>query len=265
VLGASATSLGIIEGVAEGVNSLLKVSLGWLATGRRRRDRCILGYPISSVRRPLIALTLAGSRCCWSARSIARGRASAARRATRCSPASPIVVARAASSAFHRAMDHTGAIIGPLVATVFLFFLPGQYRTLFLLTAIPGAIAVAMLFFVKEPEAAPQPRTQRRHSRTPSCRTLPTRLYCCSGSCCSSASATPPTRFCCCALSDALGLRHVHPAAVGRAPRRQGVALDLGRRTVGSSRPPLCHRPRLGDLRRRLHRLRAGDQRPARL
>src|SRR4051812_17888120 len=56
VLGASATSLGIIEGVAEGVNSLLKVISGWVADRRaRRRPIVILGYAISSAARPLIA------------------------------------------------------------------------------------------------------------------------------------------------------------------------------------------------------------------
>jgi len=52
-------------------------------------------------------------------------------------------------------MDHIGAIVGPLIATVFLFFLPGRYRLLFLLTAIPGALAVASLFKVEEPEPLP--------------------------------------------------------------------------------------------------------------
>jgi MFS family permease len=51
-------------------------------------------------------------------------------------------------------MDHTGAIIGPILATVFLYFLPDRYRLLFALTAIPGAIAVAMLFLVREDDAA---------------------------------------------------------------------------------------------------------------
>src|SRR5215216_4864154 len=58
VLGASATSLGIIEGVAEGVNSLLKIVSGWMADRRsRRRPLVIIGYAISSAARPLIAFT----------------------------------------------------------------------------------------------------------------------------------------------------------------------------------------------------------------
>src|SRR3954469_2675424 len=60
VLGASATSLGIIEGVAEGVNSLLKGIAGWGRDRRsRRRPLVLLGYTISSVARPFIALSTA--------------------------------------------------------------------------------------------------------------------------------------------------------------------------------------------------------------
>jgi MFS family permease len=51
---------------------------------------------------------------------------------------------------FHRAMDHAGAVVGPLAATAFLFFYPGAYRMLFALTIIPGAIAVGLLCLVKE-------------------------------------------------------------------------------------------------------------------
>jgi MFS family permease len=58
---------------------------------------------------------------------------------------------------FHRGMDHTGAIVGPLLASVFLYFYPDQYRLLFALTIIPGAIAVALICFVREP--VPDTRT----------------------------------------------------------------------------------------------------------
>jgi MFS family permease len=51
---------------------------------------------------------------------------------------------------YHRAMDHAGAVIGPLLAAAFLYAFPGEYRTLFALTVIPGALAVALLYFVPE-------------------------------------------------------------------------------------------------------------------
>ena len=58
VLGATAVSLGIIEGVAEGVNSLLKVLSGyWSDRVRRRRPIVIGGYALSSIARPFIAVT----------------------------------------------------------------------------------------------------------------------------------------------------------------------------------------------------------------
>ncbi|HVQ13964.1 MAG TPA: MFS transporter, partial [Vicinamibacterales bacterium] len=58
VLGATAVSLGVIEGVAEGLNSLLKVLSGyWSDHRQRRRPIVIAGYALSSFARPLIALT----------------------------------------------------------------------------------------------------------------------------------------------------------------------------------------------------------------
>jgi MFS family permease len=154
VLGASATSLGIIEGVAEGVNSLLKVISGWMADRRtRRRPLVIVGYAISSAARPLIAITTG-----WQQVLVIRA-LDRTGKGIRGAPRDAMLARFANESSrgrifgFHRAMDHTGAIVGPLIATVFLFFLPGQYRTLFLLTLIPGALAVAMLFWVQEPDA----------------------------------------------------------------------------------------------------------------
>jgi MFS family permease len=151
VLGASAVSLGIIEGVAEAVNSGLKLASGWWADRRtHRRPIVIAGYAISSSARPLIALTRtwpqvllvrALDRTGKGIRGAPRD-AMLARFATR--------ETRGRIFGFHRAMDHTGAIIGPLLATALLIVFPARYRLLFGLTAIPGALAVAMLFFVKE-------------------------------------------------------------------------------------------------------------------
>ena len=56
-------------------------------------------------------------------------------------------------------MDHLGAVLGPLLATAFLWRRPGAYRTLFGLTIIPGLVAVGLLFFVREGET-PQAQSQ---------------------------------------------------------------------------------------------------------
>ena len=160
VLGASATSLGIIEGVAEAVNSLLKIAAGRLSDrSATRRPLVIAGYALSSAVRPLIAVTTA-----WPQVLAIRG-LDRTGKGIRGAPRDAMLVDFATPSTrgrvfgFHRAMDHAGAIVGPLLATVFLFFLPGQYRLLFALTAIPGAVAVATLFLIREDPASAHPRT----------------------------------------------------------------------------------------------------------
>src|SRR5207245_4731839 len=65
---------------------------------------------------------------------------------------------------FHRGMDHLGAAIGPLVAAALLLLWPGRLRLVFALAAIPGALAVALLFAVRE---APDDRLARLTSIGP--------------------------------------------------------------------------------------------------
>jgi MFS family permease len=151
VLGASAVSLGIIEGVADGVNSLLKVISGyWSDRVRHRRPIVIAGYTLSSVARPFMAITTTWPQvlAIRSLDRVGKGVRGAPRDVLLARFATPTT--RGRIYGFHRAMDHTGAIVGPLVATGILFFAPERYRLLFALTAIPGAIAVALLFFVDE-------------------------------------------------------------------------------------------------------------------
>ena len=151
VLGAGAVSLGIIEGAAEAVNSLLKIWSGRVADRRpSRRPLVLAGYSISSLVRPLIAVAQA-----WGyvlairvADRVGKGIRSAPRDAMLAGWATKET--RGSVFGFHRSMDHAGAVLGPLLATLFLYFYPGSYRTLFALTIIPGAIAVALIFFVRE-------------------------------------------------------------------------------------------------------------------
>ena len=163
VLGASALSLGIIEGVAEAVNSLLKVASGYVSDRwTRRRPVVIGGYALSSVARPFIALTAT-----WPQVLLVRA-LDRTGKGIRGAPRDAMLARFAARSdrgrvfGFHRAMDHTGAIVGPLAATAILFFAPGEYRFVFALTVIPGAIAVGLLFLVPEPDAPVAAGVRRR-------------------------------------------------------------------------------------------------------
>jgi MFS family permease len=163
VLGVGAISLGVIEGVAEGVNSLLKVVSGQVSDRwSRRKAIVIVGYALSSFARPFIALTTSWTHV-LAIRAIDRtgkGIRGAPRDAMLAHYATPATRGRVYG--FHRAMDHTGAIVGPLLATVFLFIWPDRYRTLFALTIVPGALAVGLLFRVPEEASTTSKATRAR-------------------------------------------------------------------------------------------------------
>jgi MFS family permease len=151
VLGAGAVSLGIIEGAAEAANSVLKVVSGRLSDRWRVRKPIVLaGYGLSSVVRPMIALVASWPQLLLIRflDRVGKGVRGAPRDAILAACATPDTRGRVFG--FHRAMDHVGAIIGPLLASVFLLLDPGRYRLLFALTIIPGAAAVWMLARVNE-------------------------------------------------------------------------------------------------------------------
>jgi len=157
VIGAGAVSLGIIEGAADAVSSVLKIISGRLSDRWRRRKPIVAaGYGVSAMARPFIAL--AGN---WLTVFVLRfidrmgkGIRGAPRDAMLADLAS--ATNRGRVYGFHQAMDHIGAILGPLLATAFLIAYPSRYRMLFALTAIPGALTLLLLWFAREPK---QPAT----------------------------------------------------------------------------------------------------------
>jgi MFS family permease len=155
VLGAGAMSLGVIEGAAEAANSALKILSGWLADRWRSQKKLVLlGYGIASAVRPLIGVATAWPQvlAIRFADRLGKGIRGAPRDAMLAdfAPAN----ARGRVFGFHRAMDHAGAVTGPLLATAFLYFYPGNYRTLFFLTIIPGIIVI--FFILRVPERGQQ-------------------------------------------------------------------------------------------------------------
>ena len=151
VLGAGAMSLGVIEGVAEAANSVLKIVSGRLADRTGTPKRLVLaGYGLSSMIRPFIALASS-----W-LHVLALRFTDRLGKGIRSSPRDAMLAGFADLSnrgkvfGFHRAMDHAGAVMGPLVASAFLYFRPDDYRTLFALTLIPGILVVLILLRVPE-------------------------------------------------------------------------------------------------------------------
>jgi len=155
VLGATAVSLGVIEGAAEAVSSVLKILSGRFSDRwRRRKPIVVAGYGLSAVARPFIGLAR-GWVTVFVLRFIDRvgkGVRGAPRDAMLAELADPSN--RGRIYGFHQAMDHIGAVLGPLLATVFLTLHPSRYRTLFALTAIPGAFSVFLLRWAQEPGQA---------------------------------------------------------------------------------------------------------------
>ncbi len=145
-LGARPLAIGLIEGVAEATSSLLKIVSGaWSDRQGRRRPWVIAGYSLSSLVRPGMALAT-GWVAVFALRFVDRvgkGIRSAPRDALLASWAAP--EARGRVFGFHRAMDHVGAILGPVAAAAFLWVFPGRYRLLFALTIIPGLAVVALV------------------------------------------------------------------------------------------------------------------------
>ena len=147
--GGGALALGVIEGAADTIASLLKLVSGRVADRTGRHKPLILaGYGLSSLVRPLVALALApwhvlAVRC---TDRVGKG--------LRTSPRDALIAGSASSEkhgkafGFHRAMDHTGAMLGPLLAVGVLAWVTTDLRVVFALAAVPGALAVAAIVFL---------------------------------------------------------------------------------------------------------------------
>ncbi len=158
VLGVRATAVGAIEGAAESTAALLKLASGWLSDRVPRRKPLVLfGYGLASAVRPLIGIAQSVSQVLGVrvADRIGKGIRTSPRDALIADSVDPAIRGRAFG--FHRASDHAGAMVGPLLAFAFLKWGGLDLRHLFLWTIVPGVLAVAVLVFgVREVPARAQ-------------------------------------------------------------------------------------------------------------
>ena len=145
VLGAGPAFVGLVEGLAESVASLAKVVSGRISDRMRRRKPLIVGgYSLSSCARPLVALAAAP----WHVLAvrivdrIGKGVRGAPRDALLAQVTPREDLGRAFG--FQRAMDHAGAVVGPLLASA-LLLLHLDLRTVFALAAVPALACVIVL------------------------------------------------------------------------------------------------------------------------
>ncbi|MCI4627070.1 MAG: MFS transporter [Candidatus Magnetoovum sp. WYHC-5] len=163
VIGVNKSVIGLIEGVAEATASLLKVFSGWLSDRlENRKWLMVIGYEISTLSRPVVALAT-GWPHVMGFRFIDRfgkGIRTAPRDALIAESSDSSKLGRAFS--FHRSMDTMGAVIGPAIAFFILAIFSNNYRNVFWLSMIPGAIAVIIIVvFITEKKKVPLTRTQR--------------------------------------------------------------------------------------------------------
>jgi MFS family permease len=148
VLGASAMSVGAIEGAAESTAALLRLASGWWSDRlRRRKPLVVLGYGLASAVRPLVGLARSTGQvlAIRVADRVGKGIRTSPRDALIADSVDPAIRGRAFG--FHRSGDNLGAVFGPLLAFALLRWERVDLRSVFLLTAIPAALSVALLVF----------------------------------------------------------------------------------------------------------------------
>lgn len=152
VLGASLTFVGLVEGIADATASLLKIPSGWISDRmKRRKPFAVLGYSLSAISKPMLALAALP----WHVLGIRF--LDRVGKGTRESPRDALISFSTPRSllgrafGFHRGMDTLGAAFGPLLAVLILPFINENYRILFFLSFIASFFAVLVLiFFVRE-------------------------------------------------------------------------------------------------------------------
>lgn len=151
-IGASKTSLSLIEGIAESTAALVKTFSGfWSDKLGKNKPFMLIGYGLSSLIMPFYAVVVSPVQVLWLrfAERVGKG----IRTAPRDSLIAGSVANGETGAAFgvQKAMDNMGAILGPVLAFVLLLLLPNNYRIIFLLAGIPAMFGILTLFFgVKE-------------------------------------------------------------------------------------------------------------------
>ncbi|MCA1555878.1 MAG: MFS transporter, partial [Acidobacteria bacterium] len=155
-LGASPAIIGLIEGGAESISSFLKLFAGYFSDrSGRRKAPVVFGYALASIARPLLGFATSWPQvfAVRFADRVGKGIRSAPRDAMIADSAAP--TERGLAFGFHRAMDHMGAVVGPLLGFALLIMIagnrnaptPGEYKLIFLAASVPALAAVLVAAF----------------------------------------------------------------------------------------------------------------------
>jgi len=151
-IGASKTSLALIEGIAESTAALIKALSGfWSDKIGKNKPFMLIGYGLSALIIPLYTFVVSPIQVLL-LRFVERFG-----KGIRTAPRDSLIAGSIAegdsgrSFGLQKAMDNSGAIVGPLIAFAMLSSLPGSYRMIFLIAGIPAILAIFVLLFgIKE-------------------------------------------------------------------------------------------------------------------
>lgn len=145
-IGASKTSLSLIEGIAESTSALVKTLSGfWSDKIGRNKPFMLIGYGLSALIIPLYSFVVSPFQvlCLRFVERFGKGIRTAPRDSLIAGSVTNGETGR--SFGLQKAMDNSGAIAGPLAAFVLLIFFPDNYRLIFILAGIPAILGILVL------------------------------------------------------------------------------------------------------------------------
>ncbi|MEP6646740.1 MAG: MFS transporter [Saprospiraceae bacterium] len=161
-IGFSIVLIGVLEGLVEAFAGISKGYFGKISDRTGKRVPFVqLGYGLSALSKPLLAAFIFPV-WIFFVRTIDRlgkGIRTGARDALLSDESTPETKGRVFG--FHRSMDTMGAVLGPAIALIYLYFYPGQYRMMFLLAVIPGVLALLIAFLLKDKKVT-TPSTKKK-------------------------------------------------------------------------------------------------------
>ncbi len=150
-IGFSILLIGVLEGMVEAIAGFTKGYFGKHSDATGLRTPYVKwGYTASALSKPLLAISALPVWVffCRMIDRLGKGVRTGARDAMLSDEATPETKGRIFG--FHRAMDTAGAVIGPVIALIFLHFYPQKYQPLFLLAAVPGLLAIGVAMLLRE-------------------------------------------------------------------------------------------------------------------
>ena len=179
VLGASITTIGLVEGVAEAAAAITKVFSGAISDFLgNRKWLAVLGYGLGAVSKPVfpMASTIGWVFTARFVDRIGKGIRGAPRDALVADIAPPQL--RGAAYGLRQSLDTMGAFLGPLIAVVFMVWFVNNIRATLWVAVVPAFVAVALLVFgVHDPDRAGKNREQRSALTFDGAMRLPVRYW----------------------------------------------------------------------------------------